>query len=104
MSQPTLTAQDREWRAQDDARTLSNAKQIMADGERLSAAQDAARIMAEREEEEARAMRSVASGGSPRKQPQNADFPRANGPRRTAPAVRIADSMAKVPLTYIKRK
>lgn len=51
---------DRDWRAKDDARTLAEAEVIKQDKDRLIAAQDAAKRMAEEKNEEARAMKKVA--------------------------------------------
>jgi len=53
---------DKEWQAENDANTLARANLITSDAERLSAAQDAAAQMAEKEKEEAAAMTKVAKG------------------------------------------
>lgn len=92
-----ISAQDREWRAQDDARTLANAKQIVMDSERHTAAQAAARAMVEKAAEEAKAMKSVAGGSDPTRKPSQ---PETTGGKM---APRIADSMASIPVVRFKR-
>ena len=52
MSKPQETI-DREWRAEDDARTLANAQEIKADKRRLSAAVRKARELANKASKEA---------------------------------------------------
>ena len=56
----SMTAQERKWRAQDDARTLSYATEIASDPKRLSAAQKEAAKMAKETEKAAMAMKKVA--------------------------------------------
>lgn len=51
---------DKDWQAEDDARTLMNAKVIEADRRRVNAACKAAKRMASEKEKEARAIASVA--------------------------------------------
>jgi len=67
MSAP-LSAQDKEWQAQDDARTLAQARIIYDDPERLIKAQQKAKEMAVEKREEATAMGKVAGS---KKMPQN---------------------------------
>ena len=55
-----LNAEDKKWRAQSDARALAEAEVIMGDNERLSAAREAAKKMADKAQEEARGMANVA--------------------------------------------
>ena len=56
-----MTKQEKEWQAKDDARTLATAEVVKNDSARLSAAKVAARVMAEEEKEEAKAMTRVAN-------------------------------------------
>jgi len=67
MSTP-LSAQDKEWQAQDDTRTLATARIIYNDPDRLSRAQQKAKEMAEEKKEEADAMGKVAGS---KKMPQS---------------------------------
>jgi type IV secretory pathway VirB10-like protein len=60
MSQ-VLSIEERRWRAEDDARTLSEAQLIKKDAERLQQAKQAAEEMANKKAEEAAAMRNVAN-------------------------------------------
>lgn len=57
---PRMTAQERKWRAQDDARTLSYATEIASDSKRLNAAKKEAARMAAETEKAAKAMKKVA--------------------------------------------
>ncbi len=59
---PKLSADEKKWRAQDDARTLAEAEAIKADEERLKAAQAAAKSMADEAQVKARAMTKIAAG------------------------------------------
>lgn len=61
MSVLKLTAQDKRWRAEDDARTLATANVIQDDPTRLTAAKRAAIRIAKEEKERANAMRKVAT-------------------------------------------
>jgi hypothetical protein len=61
---PSKPMSDKEWRAREDARTLAIANVIAEDPQRLSAAKDAARKMAEEEQKEASAMKKVANNKS----------------------------------------
>lgn len=64
---PQLSAQDKRWRAEEDARTLAETRVIVKDAERLTAAREAATRMAAEQTEKAKAMRTVAnSKGLPR--------------------------------------
>ena len=63
----TMTAQDKEWQAEDDARTLATARIIYDDPGRLERAQQKAKKMAEEKKEEANAMGKVAGS---KKMPQ----------------------------------
>lgn len=55
-----ISADEKKWRAQDDARMLAEAEQIKQDQTRLDAARQAAKEMADEETERAKAMRKVA--------------------------------------------
>ncbi len=55
-----LSAEEKKWRAESDARTLAEAEAIKADPKRLKVAQGAAKEMAEEEERRAKAMKAVA--------------------------------------------
>lgn len=56
-----MTKQEKEWRAQDDARTLATAEVVKNDPTRLTAAKVAAKRMAEEEKDSAIAMTRVAN-------------------------------------------
>lgn len=64
-----LSADDKKWRAKDDARTLAEATVIGKDPERMEAAKAAAQVMADEQAEQAKAMRGVAArkGGGGKK-------------------------------------
>lgn len=55
-----ISADERRWRAESDARTLMEAKTIQGDGKRMKAAAKAAVSMAKEKEKEANAMKAVA--------------------------------------------
>lgn len=55
-----INGPNEEWRAQEDAFTLAEAKKIQQDPSRLSRAQQAAKSMAEEKQKDAAAMRQVA--------------------------------------------
>ena len=55
-----VSAQERKWMAEDDARTLAAAKVIEGDKVRLRKAQQAAKRMADEEAQKAAALRNVA--------------------------------------------
>ena len=57
----TLSSQDKEWRAQDDARTLSQAAAIKKDKARLKLAKEAAKPMVEERTAELQGLRNVAN-------------------------------------------
>ena len=54
---------DKAWQGQCDARTLAEAKVIMSDKKRLNAAAQEASKMAEKQMEEAKAMKSISKKG-----------------------------------------
>jgi hypothetical protein len=60
-SQPKMTAQDRKWQAESDARTLAESQVIMKDPKRLAAAAKEAQVMADKQAKEAKAMAKVAA-------------------------------------------
>ena len=53
---------DAEWKADSDARTLSDAETIKNDASRLLKAQSAAKKIAEQKAEESMALRNIAAG------------------------------------------
>jgi len=57
-----MTAEDKKWRAESDARTLADAEAVKDDKERLEAAQEAAKAMVDEKNAEAAGMAKVASG------------------------------------------
>lgn len=57
-----LTAREKRWRAEDDARTLANSQVIEDDPARLILAKRAAQRIAKFEKESANAMQNVAAG------------------------------------------
>lgn len=60
-SQPKLTAQEKKWQAESDARTLAESQVIMKDPKRLAAAAREAGTMAAKQEKDAKAMAKVAA-------------------------------------------
>ncbi len=62
-----MTADDKRWEAESDARTLSEAKIINDDEKRLSAATTAADRLAEEKREQAEAMEKVAKTDNDKK-------------------------------------
>jgi len=62
-----LTAQDKRWQREDDARTLVRAEEIKSSPVRMRAAVKEAKVIAKRTEKEAIAMKTVAnkSGSKP---------------------------------------
>jgi len=58
----SMTAEDKKWQAECDARTLAEAEAIKDDKDRLSAAQEAAKAMVDEKQAEAAGMAKVASG------------------------------------------
>jgi len=60
-----LSADEKKWKAESDARTIVEAAAIQADPERLKAAQEAAKRMAEEEAAKNKAMQELGSGGWP---------------------------------------
>ena len=63
MATLSMTKQDLKWQAENDARTLADAKVIMTDSKRLSAAKKAAESIADKQMKEAKAMKKVAGVG-----------------------------------------
>ncbi len=61
-NEPKLTAREKRWRAEDDARTLANAQVITDDPARHVLAKRAAQRIAKQEKESADAMQNVAAG------------------------------------------
>jgi len=61
-TEPKLTAREKRWRAEDDARTLANAQVINDDPGRHVLAKRAAQRIAKQEKESADAMQGVATG------------------------------------------
>ncbi|RKZ35768.1 MAG: hypothetical protein DRQ49_18890 [Gammaproteobacteria bacterium] len=59
---PRLTAQDKQWQREADARTLANADEIKNSPARLKGAVKEAKIMAKQSEKEAQSMKRVATG------------------------------------------
>jgi hypothetical protein len=57
---PKLSAQEKKWQAQDDARTLAMAEAIKNDTARMRAAKREAKKMAEEQEQQAMAMKTIA--------------------------------------------
>ena len=57
---PSISADEKRWQAEADARTLAEAETIKQDNKRLMEAQTAAKKMADEEAERAKAMRKVA--------------------------------------------
>lgn len=62
MMPATISAEEKEWRAESDARTLVEADVIKSDPERLKAAQEKAKKMVEEKKRESEAMDRVANG------------------------------------------
>ena len=56
-----MPVQERKWRAESDARTMMEHKQIIADPERCKAAVKAAQSMANEQMSQAKAMKAVAN-------------------------------------------
>jgi hypothetical protein len=56
-----MTAEDKKWQAQMDARTLAEAETVKGDEERLTAATTVAQEMAEEQIQEALSMKRVAN-------------------------------------------
>ena len=62
MSKIQMAEEDKKWKAESDARTLSDAHAIHMDAERHKAAQKAAKGLAEEAQDRADGMSKVASG------------------------------------------
>jgi len=63
-----MSVDEKRWQAENDARTLAEAKVIVKDSERLNAAKVEAKRMADEKQKEVSAMRSVA-GSKPGARP-----------------------------------
>ncbi len=57
-----MTADDKKWEAENDARTVAEAAVITADPERLAAAKKVGKPMAKDKEEEAAALKDLVDG------------------------------------------
>ncbi len=57
---PDMTMTSRDWQAEEDARRLMQANEVKSDPDRMKRAKDAAKVQAERMEEEAKNMRKAA--------------------------------------------
>lgn len=55
-----VSAEEKKWQAESDARTLAEAEVIKGDPDRLKAAQESAKGMAEEKSDEAAAMKKIA--------------------------------------------
>lgn len=62
LAYPKMTEEEKDWRAEDDARTLSNAEAIKADPERMEKAAKAAKRMIEEEKARTEGLEKVAKG------------------------------------------
>lgn len=58
---PSMTAQEKQWQAESDARTLAESQVIMKDPKRLAAAAKKAQEIAKKQAQDAKAMEKVAS-------------------------------------------
>ena len=61
MAEVSLSADEKKWKAESDARTLAEAEVIKKDESRLAAAQEAAKSLVKDAKEEADSMKDVAS-------------------------------------------
>lgn len=62
LAYPKMSEDEKDWRAEDDARTLSNAEAIKADPERMDRAAKAAKRMLEEEKARTEGLQKVAKG------------------------------------------
>jgi len=62
-----LSAEDKRWRAQDDAYTLMNAEKINSDKVRKTAAIKAAKVMVKDKENEVKAIKKVTNNSTTKK-------------------------------------
>lgn len=62
LTYPKMSEKEKDWRAEDDARTLSNAEAIKADPERMERASKAAKRMLEEEKARTEGLQKVAKG------------------------------------------
>ena len=60
MPKTNMTAQDKKWRAEEDARTLAEAEVVKRDTIRMKAATNAAKKMADEQKVRAASLRKVA--------------------------------------------
>ena len=60
VASPKLTANERKWRAEDDARSLIAANSVMDDKKRLQAAKVQVKIMANQKAQELKSIKKVA--------------------------------------------
>lgn len=60
MAEPKLSAEDKKWRAQDDAYTLARAAEITASKPRVNAAKAAAKTMLQEQQQKTKALAKVA--------------------------------------------
>jgi len=60
MSKRVMSAEERRWQAESDVRSLMEAEVIKRDKARLKAAVNAAKSMAKKEEDEAKAVKKIA--------------------------------------------
>ena len=98
-----LTAEDKQWQAKDDARTLAEANVIREDADRMSAAQTAAKQMAEDEREKATALGKVASGKqSTAKRPVGQSAFAA--PTGNKASKSDSKGIAEMPVTFLNKK
>jgi hypothetical protein len=61
MMAPIMSAENKRWQRQDDARTLAMAQEIMSNKARHNGAVKEAKVMAREDEKRAKAMKQVAS-------------------------------------------
>lgn len=70
MADESMTAREKRWQAEEDARTLAYAEELKNDPKRLAAARNKAAEQAEERQEQADALKKVA-GRSPNARPQD---------------------------------
>jgi hypothetical protein len=59
---PSMTAQDKKWQAESDARTLMEADVVLADEKRAEAAKQAAKRLLKEKEVEVEGLKKIATG------------------------------------------
>ena len=89
---PKLTAQDKKWRAQEDAHTLSRVNEITTDKPRLEAAKKAATEMLAETKKRASSLQKVVKTKTPAKA------------KAKAPAKAPAKAKAKAPVKKVAPK